>query len=736
MASKKRRRDSLLGTASLVAAEALEEICLLSAAPWQADISYEAWRSSTFNVDSLTQLGFSTDTREVTSATGGVSANSAKAGDLIGSGVVEQTFGYTGTGYTIAVLDTGIDYTHPDLASSYIGGWDFVDDDADPMDLNGHGTHVSGIITSDSATYGGIAPDVNIIGLRVLNAGGSGSFGDVEDALQWVVDHQAQYNIVAVNMSLGAGNFSFNPYYFMEDELTALKDQGVFIAASSGNSFYSVNSSKGLGYPAISSNTVSVGAVWSDDFGSVSWGDGGRDYSTDADRITSFTQRSAALDILAPGAFLQSTYLGHTYASMAGTSMAAPVAAAAAALIHQALDAAGQGTLANQDYILDLMKSTGVTVVDGDDENDNVTNTGLSFKRIDLMAAISSISAAPPSQFDQAAAEAFVEALYQDILNRSADSTGLATWTSMLASGSSRSEIADILWNSAEHRSLQVTEYFSTFLNRTPGSLELSLWISGIQAGVGESLAMRVFASSPEFSQLHASDGDFIDALYTKVLGRTADASGHQYWVNALSGDVSRFDVVQTFFNSTERLVNDIDAAYQHNLNRQADAAGRQFWLNVLRSNSATLQSMSTSMLGSDEYFAAAQSAGGASSSQGGIVASSLATPGNSTPDLAGLWLSPEQAEAVFSASRADGNLMRSPAGSSANDDLILAASAASPLQLADRFYSVATEDEPWDELHEDDVLSRYSAQESQGAVDDIYSFEDLSDLDDDGYVD
>lgn len=733
MASIKRRRDSVLGTTSLVAAEALEEICLLSAAPWQADVSYEAWRSNTFDVDTQTPLGFSTDTREVASATGGVSTNNAKAGDLIGSGIVEQTYGYTGTGYTIAVLDTGIDYTHPALASSYIGGWDFVDDDADPLDLNGHGTHVSGIIASDSATFGGIAPDVNIISLRVLDASGSGSFGDVEDALQWVVDNQEQYNIVAVNMSLGAGNFSFNPYFFLEDELTALKSQGVFIAASSGNSFYSGNSSQGLGYPAISSNTVSVGAVWTDNFGSVSWGDGGRDYSTAADRITSFTQRSSALDILAPGAFLQSTYLNHSYASLAGTSMAAPVAAAAAALIHQALDAAGQGNLANQDYILELMQSTGVTVVDGDDENDNVVNTGLSFKRIDLMAAISSISAAPPSQFDQGAAEVFIEALYQDILKRPADSAGLASWTSMLASGSSRSEIAEYLWNSSEHRTLQVTEYFDTFLNRTPGSLELSLWISGIQGGVGESLAMRVFVSSPEFSQINASDAEFIDALYTKVLGRTADSSGQQYWVNTLSSGVSRFEVVQTFFNSTERLVNDIDAAYQDNLNRQADASGRQFWLNVLRSNSASLRSMATSMLGSDEYFAAAQSAGGASNSQGGIVASSLVTPAGSGPDMAGLWLSPEQAEAVFSTSRADASITRTPATTVENNAPLLAASASGRLQMADRLYATAIEEEPWNEIDEEDVLTRYSAQESQGAVDDIHGIDGLTDLEDDG---
>lgn len=730
MASKLRRGVSLQRNSTLVAAEQLEEICLLSAAPWQADVDYDAWRAGTFSIDSQVPVGFSTDTQVVTSATGGVSVNDAAAGNLIGSGAVNQTYGYTGTGYTIAVLDTGIDYTHPDLVSSYVGGWDFVDDDADPMDLNGHGTHVAGIITSDHSIYGGIAPDVNILSLRVLGASGSGSFGDVEDALQWVVANQEQYNIVAVNMSLGAGNFSFNPYYFMEDELTALENKGVFIAASSGNSFYTEGSSKGLGYPAISSNTVSVGAVWSKDFGSVSWGSGGRDYTTAADRITSFTQRSSALDILAPGAFIQSTYLNHTYASMAGTSMAAPVAAASAALIHQALDAAGQGHLANQDYILNLMKTTGVTVVDGDDENDNVTNTGLSFKRIDLMAAISSIAVAP-SQFDQPAAEAFVSSLYLDILERPAESTGLNAWTGMMATGSSRANIVEALWNSAEHRAMQINEYYSTFLNRGPSSGELSNWINLMQSGVEESLVMRTFASSQEFSQLYVNDSNFVNALYSKVLGRAASSGEQQYWADDLASGTSRFEIVQTFFNSTERMLNDVDAAYQNTLNRAADAGGRQFWLNDLRSHATTLGAMSKAMLSSDEYFSTAQSAGNASAGQAVSAAASVSTTGTEDSRISGFWLSPNQAEALFGRDRQTpefGDFSGAdPSSTLAVGDSI------EQLQLADQVYSDTGDDDRWADLSEEEIMPVFSAQENYTAIDDLYGVGDLSDLDDDG---
>jgi hypothetical protein len=384
------RRDARPGRSRL-SLEPLEDRLALSASPL-APLSYEQWRLEQVALDQGASLVASTDLQILAND---IQPNAMQGTSLIGLDRVFSDYPYRGNGYSVAVIDTGIDYRHPALGGGWgsrvIAGYDFVNNDSDPIDDNGHGTHVAGIIGSSDANYTGIAPGVNLVALKVLGADGSGSFGDVEDALRWVINNRSQYNIVAVNLSLGVGNYTSNPYTFLEEEFTTLKSQGVFIAAASGNSFYSYNSQTGLGYPAISPNAVAVGAVWTGNFGPVHWTSGARDYTTAADRVTSFSQRSAGLDLFAPGAMLTSTYLGGGFQTMAGTSMASPVVAGAAALLHQALDARALSSSANQDSILGIMQSTGRWIYDGDDEDDNVANIGQWFRRLDLHAAMHSI---------------------------------------------------------------------------------------------------------------------------------------------------------------------------------------------------------------------------------------------------------------------------------------------------------------------------------------------------------
>ena len=322
---------------------------------------------------------------------------------VIGLPQVQSQYPYTGAGYSVAVLDTGIDYNNTNLGGGFgaghrvVAGYDFINNDANPMDDNGHGTLIAGIIGSSSPTLPGIAPKVNLIDLKVLDSHMNGNWTAIDSALQWVVSHRTQFNIVAVNLSLGSGNYTANPYALLESDFATLKNAGVFTAISSGNSFYTYNSQPGIAYPATSPSVVSVGATWAGNFGSNTWSSGATDYASATDQILSVTQRSSALSILAPGAWITSDGMNNTTQTMGGTSMAAAVVTGSAVLIHQAYDSTGKGALATQDNILHLMQTTGVTVVDNDAKDSNVVPTGLSFKRLNLAAAIASLGQPLPA---------------------------------------------------------------------------------------------------------------------------------------------------------------------------------------------------------------------------------------------------------------------------------------------------------------------------------------------------
>jgi subtilisin family serine protease len=375
----------------LLAVESLEDRLTLSTSPISPASQYDSWRQTRFTIDDATASLPST----VQAQSSGSTPTNASFGADINLSQALGTYPYRGNGYSVAVIDTGIDYNNPDLGGGWgnrvIGGWNFVNNTSNPMDDNGHGTNVAGIIGSTNATYSGVAPGVDFVALKVLDKTGSGTYGAVDDALKWVVAHQAQYHIVAVNMSLGSGDFASNPYTFLESDFTTLVQNGVFISVAAGNDYY--GHSPGLAYPAISPNVVSVGAVWAGNFGPASWASGARDYSSAADQIVSFSQRSGALDILSPGAMITSDYLGNRLQTMAGTSMATPVITGAAVLLHQALDAINSP--ANEAQILQLMQATGASIADAAHGQDNVAHTGLTFKRIDLYAALSAVSSAP-----------------------------------------------------------------------------------------------------------------------------------------------------------------------------------------------------------------------------------------------------------------------------------------------------------------------------------------------------
>src|SRR5262245_64070753 len=151
--------------------------------------------------------------------------------------------GINGQGETVVILDTGINLNHPffgpdsdnnGVADRIVFSYDFTGtNSSNANDVNGHGSNVASIVGSQDATYTGMAPGCNIIALKVLSNSGSGTFADVEEALQWVVANRAAYNIVAVNMSLGDGGNYDGPTSptILSDEIATLHDNNVAVVS-------------------------------------------------------------------------------------------------------------------------------------------------------------------------------------------------------------------------------------------------------------------------------------------------------------------------------------------------------------------------------------------------------------------------------------------------------------------------------------------------------------------------
>lgn len=315
-----------------------------------------------------------------------------------------------GSGLSVVILDTGIDLDHPyfgpdangnGVADRIVYHYDFADGDANASDVNGHGSNVSSIVAASFGPYTGMATGANIIHLKVFKDSGSGQFSYIESALQWVVAHAHSYNIASVNMSLGDGGNYFLPItaYGISDELAALAELNVIVVSASGNSFYGWGSTQGVSYPAADPNSLSIGAVYDSNAGSFGYGDGSAAYTTGADRITPFSQRHATLTtIFAPGAPISGAGATGGTVTQHGTSQASPHIAGIAALMQELAQQVLGRKLTPAEFKT-LLKSSGATINDGDDENDNVTNTNLSFKRVDVLAlgqAVLALDTTPP----------------------------------------------------------------------------------------------------------------------------------------------------------------------------------------------------------------------------------------------------------------------------------------------------------------------------------------------------
>jgi len=225
----------------------------------------------------------------------------------IGAGTVHATQN-KGTGIRVAILDTGIDYDHSDLEGNYKGGYDYVNDDAYPMDDNGHGTHCAGIVAAKDNGEGvvGVAPEADLYAVKVLNSGGSGYESDVIAGIQWSVSQ----GIDVISMSFGGSGHSQSLQDACDE---AYYRSDIVIVAAAGNNGNPPGKGDNVDYPARYDSVIAVAATDSND------------------NRARWSSTGPAVELAAPGVSIYSTVPGG-YGTKSGTSMACPHVAGTAAL--------------------------------------------------------------------------------------------------------------------------------------------------------------------------------------------------------------------------------------------------------------------------------------------------------------------------------------------------------------------------------------------------------------------
>ena len=273
----------------------------------------------------------------------------------IGAGTVHAD--NKGTGVKVAIIDTGIDYSHSDLDANYKGGYDFVNGDSYPLDDNGHGTHCAGIVAAEDNGEGvvGVAPGAFLYGVKVLNSGGSGYVSDVIAGIEWSVENGMQ----VISMSLGS-DFGSTP---LKDACDNAYSSGVLLVAAAGNDGNSPGKGDNVDYPARYSSVIAVVA-------------------TDRnDNRARWSSTGPAVELAAPGVSIYSTYPGG-YATKSGTSMACPHVTGTAALVI---------AMSNADVRLRLQKTA-------DDLGATGPDTKYGYGLVDADEAASQPDTTPPAQ--------------------------------------------------------------------------------------------------------------------------------------------------------------------------------------------------------------------------------------------------------------------------------------------------------------------------------------------------
>lgn len=229
-------------------------------------------------------------------------------GDGVANARLLWSRGIDASKVTVAVIDTGIDYTHPDLQGRVMIGYNFKDGNKDVLDRDGHGTHVAGIIGAtgnNGVGVAGVAWDVRLLAIKVMDKAGGTDFGAAA-GIKYAVDAGAK----VLNLSFSSDSTKRNPIFDLAVKYA--NERGATVIAAAGNQGGPVSS------PGNSPGVLAISAT----------------AKRGIERLASFSNFGDEVFMAAPGDGIFSTYLAGGYKSLSGTSMAAPVVAGAAAVLY------------------------------------------------------------------------------------------------------------------------------------------------------------------------------------------------------------------------------------------------------------------------------------------------------------------------------------------------------------------------------------------------------------------
>jgi subtilisin family serine protease len=445
--------------------------------------------------------------------------------------------------YIDSVIDGTTNTTYNwSSCNKVVNGWDMVNNDPDPMDDHGHGTHVAGIAAANGAIKG-VAPDAKIIAVKAMNSAGQGWESDVISGIEWCTNSSLVYNISVISMSLGTNcatypdycysSYCDGPEYLYRNAINAAVRKNISVIIASGNN----GNTTAISSPACIQNATAVGAT--DKY----------------DVIADYSNRNGITDLFAPGSDINSTCslcpIGFSsctgiYAKVSGTSMATPHVAGAFALVRQFYKLQN-GFAPTPAYIQSELNKTGKLI-------DDSAYSGYNFSRINILAAIMDINQAPNVSFASP-------------LNKTYNTTSISI-------SISNSSDAIYVW------------WYNESVNLT--------YAGNIPYGFADGQHTILAWANDSFGKINSTSITFkVDTIFPTINFTsltTANGSYSQSWirVNVTANDTNLDKIVINLYNSTA-LVNSTSSATSTsplfvNIINLADGT---YWLNATVNDSA-----------------------------------------------------------------------------------------------------------------------------------------------------